>query len=264
MSELSSRLTVPGFVQKKTDGEKIAVVTAYDYLTARIVDASGMDAILVGDSLGNVVLGYETTLPVTMEDMLRHVGAVARASRSCLVIADMPFLSYQTGRKQAIENAGKLLQAGAQAVKVEGGAAVSETVAHLVMSGIPVMGHLGMLPQSVNTSGGYRMYGKTLDSVDQLKQEAHALEESGVFSIVLELVASETAREISRELEVPTIGIGAGPDTDGQVLVVTDLLGMDDRFTPRHAKKYANLSETMKNAFSTYAQEVKNGVFPER
>lgn len=257
------QVTAPGLLQMKKLGEKIVVLTAYDYPTARLEDDSGIDVVLVGDSLGNAVLGYANTLPVTMDDMLHHVKAVSRGVGRAMIVADMPYLSYQVSRRQAVENAGRFLkEAGAHAVKLEGGAAVVETVAELVAIGIPVMGHLGMTPQSVHLFGGYAKQARTQEAQDLLVEDALALEEAGAFAIVLELIPDDAAHRVTEALRIPTIGIGAGPYCDGQVLVVNDMLGMDDRFTPRHAKQYAKLHEVLRKAFREYADDVRGGKFP--
>lgn len=247
----------------KAAGRKIAVLTAYDYPTARLEDDSGIDIVLVGDSVGNVVLGYENTLPVTMEEMLHHVRAVSRGVKRAMVVADMPYLSYQASRQQAIENAGRFLKVGgAHAVKLEGGSAVSETVASLVDVGIPVMGHLGMTPQSVHLFGGYRQQARTSDARKRLVEDGRLLEEAGAFSVVLELVPQAAAAEVTAALRIPTIGIGAGSACDGQVLVVNDMLGMDERFAPKHARRYLELHDLLKKAFREYAADVRQGTFP--
>lgn len=257
-------MTAPRLIQMKQCGEKIVVLTAYDYPFARLADDSGIDVILVGDSLGNVVLGYDTTLPVTMEDMLHHVKAVSRGVNRAMVVADMPFMSYQPSVEVALQNAGRFLQeAGAHAVKLEGGARVADTVRQLVASGIPVMGHIGMTPQSVNVFGGFVRQAQTVDDQKVLVEEALALQEAGVFSVVLELIPEEAARRVTEALKVPTIGIGAGAACDGQVLVVHDMLGMDERFRPKHAKRYLELHDLLRQAFRQYAEDVRTGTFPE-
>lgn len=239
------------------------MVTAYDYPTARLADEAGVEVILVGDSLGMVVLGYESTIPVTMADMLYHTRAVTRAVRRALVVADLPFLSYHVSPEEALRNAGRLVQeGGAQAVKLEGGAPVVETVRRLVQAGIPVLGHLGLTPQSVHQLGGYRVQGRTVAAARQLLADALALEEAGAFGIVLELVPAQLAAAITRRLRIPTIGIGAGPDCDGQVQVLHDLLGLAGERLPRHARRYADLATAIRQALTTYCQEVKQGVFP--
>jgi len=229
-----------------------------------ILDECNIDIILVGDSLGMVVLGYDTTLPVTMEDMLHHTKAVSRAAQSALIIADMPFLSYQISPQTALANAGRFLQeAGAQAVKLEGGREYAETVKKITEAGIPVMAHLGLTPQSINQIGGYKVQGKNENSAHRIIEDAKILEEAGAFSVVLECIPEKLAQEISQLLSIPTIGIGAGVHCDGQVLVVNDMLGMFDKFTPKHVKKYANLNLEIKKAVKKYIDEVKEGSFPD-
>ena len=236
------KLTLPDILKKKAEGRKITVLTAYDFPTAQIVDEAGIDIILVGDSLGMVVQGIDSTLPVTMDEMIYHTKLVSRAAKASLVVGDMPFLSYQAGVAEAVRNAGRFLkEAGAEAVKLEGGAAVAEAVRAIVAAGIPVMGHVGLTPQSVHALGGFKVQGKDEASREKVLADARAVQEAGAFSVVLEAVPAALAGEISRELRIPTIGIGAGPHCDGQVLVLHDLLGLFDRFTPRFVKRYANL-----------------------
>ena len=257
------RLTINKIQDLKTAGEKIIMLTAYDYSTARIVDEAGTHLILVGDTLGMVVLGYNSTVPVTMDEMLHHVKAVVRGSKTALVIGDMPFMSYQASVEEAIRNAGRMLQeGGCQAVKLEGGVVISETTRRIVNCGIPVMGHIGLTPQSINQLGGHRVQGKTTDTAKRLIEDAMALEQSGAFAIVLELVPVQLARLITGKLSIPTIGIGAGPFCDGQVQVINDMLGLFTDFVPKHAKQYARLASTMKEAVSEYCAEVKSGAFP--
>lgn len=257
------RVTVRDIQEMKARGEKIPMLTAYDYSSAKLLDESGVPMLLVGDSLGQVVLGYDSTLPVTMDDMLHHVRSVVRGSNKALVVADMPFMSYQIDAKQALGNAGRFLQeGGAQAVKLEGGRHVANSVHCIVQSGIPVMGHLGFTPQSVNQFGGYRVQGRSAKAAAALLADALALEEAGAFCVVLELVPAALARLVTERLRVPTIGIGAGPHCDGQVQVFHDFLGLITDFAPKHAKQYANLSETIKTAAAAYMDEVKRGVFP--
>jgi 3-methyl-2-oxobutanoate hydroxymethyltransferase len=249
--------------RKKQRGEVITMLTAYDYPTALLVDRAGLDAILVGDSLGMVVLGYPNTLSVTMEDMLHHCKAVARGAQSALLIGDMPFMSYQVSPQEALRNAGRFLQeAGMDAVKLEGGRERLEAVRTIVSAGIPVMGHIGLTPQSVNQLGGFRPQGRNGKEARRLLEDALALQEAGCFSIVLESVPSRLAALISQKLEIPTIGIGAGAECDGQVLVTHDLLGLFDRFTPRFVRKYADLYHTMLDAFEDYRDDVQNRQFP--
>lgn len=257
------KVTTYTYRRKKERGEVITMLTAYDYPTALAVDLAGIDSILVGDSLGMVVLGYENTLPVTMEDMIHHCKAVARGAKIALLIGDMPFMSYQASVDDAVQNAGRFLQeAGMDAVKLEGGRERRETVEAIVGAGIPVMGHLGLTPQSMHKLGGYRAQGKTASTAKQLLEDAIILQEAGCFSMVLETIPTRLAKFISETLEVPTIGIGAGDGCDGQVLVTHDLLGLFDRFTPRFVKKYANLHEEMARAFTEYKTDVEAITFP--
>lgn len=252
-------------IQKMTErGERVPMVTAYDYTSAQIVDRAGIPMILVGDTLGMVVLGYPTTVPVTINEMLHHCKAVVRGSQNALVIGDLPFLTYSSP-EDALRHAGRLLQeAGVQAVKLEGGAAFAPTVHRLVEAGIPVMGHLGLTPQSVNQLGGMRVQGRRADHARRLIEDALALEEAGAFAVVLELVPAELSAEISSRLRVPTIGIGAGPGCDGQVQVWHDILGLYTDFVPRHARRYANLADTIGQALRQYAAEVREEGFPTR
>lgn len=247
----------------KQRGEKIAMLTAYDALMARMFDQAGIDVILVGDSLGMVLLGYSTTLPVTLEEMVHHTKAVSRGTRRALVVADMPFLTYQVSIEEAVRNAGRLIQeGGANSVKLEGGRNMAETVARLVEIGIPVMGHLGLNPQSVNQVGGFRQQAKSREDARRLIEDAHALEAAGAYSIVLESIPEDLARDVTAELSIPTIGIGAGPDCDGQVLVCYDALGMTGDGSPSFAKRYAQLGAEIVAAAKRYSEEVKQGGFP--
>lgn len=247
----------------KQRGEPITMLTAYDYGTALALDRAGIDSILVGDSLGMVVLGYDTTLPVTMEDMLHHCRAVARGAQSALLIGDMPFMSYQANVDDAVRNAGRFLQeAGMDAVKLEGGRERVDAIQAIISAGIPVMGHLGLTPQSVHQFGGFRAQGKEPLAAKRLVEDAKLLEQAGCFSIVLESIPSRLGKLVSERLSIPTIGIGAGLDCDGQVLVTHDLLGMFDRFTPRFVKRYAELHQAMDSAFLTFRQEVIARSFP--
>lgn len=255
------KITIHTLRAMKERGEKIAALTAYDFFTAKIMDEVGVEVILVGDSLGMAVLGYENTLPVTMEEMLHHTRAVARAKPQALVVADMPFLSYSNA-ETALRNAGRFLQAGAEGVKLEGGEQIVEQVRALVRAGIPVMGHVGLLPQSILETGGYRVQGRTAESAAQMLTGARALATAGVFAIVVECTVAEVARQITAAVSVPTIGIGAGPDCDGQILVSNDMLGEFTWFTPKHVKRYANLAEEMRQAFAAYKREVESGEFP--
>jgi len=257
------RVTASAFAALKDAGRPITVLTAYDYHSARLVEQAGVDAILVGDSLGMTMLGHSSTLPVTMEDSLRHTAAVSRACQRALVIADMPFMSYQPSVELALINAGRLLaEGGAQAVKIEGGGANAIlTTEELVEAGVPVMGHVGLTPQSVNTLGGYRTQARDAEAAARLIDACLALQEAGAFSLVLECIPSELAQRVSELLAIPTIGIGAGPGCDGQVQVFHDLLGIGDR-QPRHAKRYANLGDTIRDAVAAYAADVRSGAFP--
>ena len=249
--------------EMKQRGEKIAMLTAYDAMMARLLDCAGIDVLLVGDSLGMVLLGYETTLPVTLDAMVHHTGAVSRGAKRALIVADMPFLSYQITVAEALRNAGRLVQSGgANAVKIEGGQAVVETTARLVEIGIPVMGHLGLTPQSVNQLGGFRRQAKSKEDAQRLIEDAKALEEAGVFAIVLESIPADLAQTVTAQLSIPTIGIGAGPHCDGQVLVSYDVLGLTEYSAPSFAKRYAQLGEAISEAARTYAQEVRDGQFP--
>ncbi len=257
------KITTHTFRLKKQRGEPITMLTAYDYPTALAVDQAEIDSILVGDSLGMVVLGYENTLPVTMADMLHHCRAVARGARYALLIGDMPFMSYQTSVAEAVQNAGRFLQeAGMDAVKLEGGRERLDAIEAIVAAGIPVMGHLGLTPQSVHQLGGFRAQGKSVAAAKRMLEDALALQEAGCFSIVLESVPARLAELISRRLEIPTIGIGAGVGCDGQILVTHDLIGFFDRFVPRFVKQYAHIHAEMSWALSAYRQDVSARRFP--
>ena len=263
VSAARKKVTTLAFRQKKERSEPITMLTAYDYPTALAMDQAGVDAILVGDSLGMVVLGYENTLPVTMEDMLHHARAVARGAKTALLIGDMPFMSYQVSVEEAVRNAGRFIQqAGMDSIKLEGGRERAEAVRAIVNAGIPVMGHLGLTPQSVHQLGGFRAQGKTAPAAKRLMDDAQILEEAGCFSLVLESVPARLAEAVSRRLSIPTIGIGAGLGCDGQVLVTHDLLGLFDRFTPKFVKKYANLHAEMQRAFSEFIEDVETRRFP--
>ena len=247
----------------KRRGEKIAMMTAYDYTSAQIVENAGIPIILVGDSLGQVVLGYETTVPVSMEEMLHHVRAVIRGSTNAHVVADLPFLSYQADAAEAVRNAGRLLkEGGAQSVKLEGGEHVAATVERIVTAGIPVMGHIGLTPQAVNQLGGYRVQGRTEDAAARLVRDARALENAGAYALVLEGVTTSTSKAVTDEVEVPTIGIGAGIHCDGQVQVLHDLLGLYTDFAPKHARRFAELSSIATDALKQFVAEVQSGAFP--
>jgi len=257
------KATTTTFRQKKLHGEPITMLTAYDYPTALAEDQAGIDSILVGDSLGMVVLGYQNTLPVTMQDMIHHSKAVARGAKFALLIGDMPFMSYQASTEEAVRNAGRFLQEGGMdAVKLEGGRERVNAIRAIVGAGIPVMGHLGLTPQSVNQLGGFRPQGKTASAARRLVEDALLLEEAGCFSIVLESVPARLAELISKKLSIPTIGIGAGVGCDGQVLVTHDLLGLFDRFTPKFVRKYANFHAEMQRAFGEYIEDVQMKRFP--
>ncbi|HEY64849.1 MAG TPA: 3-methyl-2-oxobutanoate hydroxymethyltransferase [Caldilineae bacterium] len=257
------KVTIISLHEKKRRGEPITMITAYDYPSAQIVDRVGIDCILVGDSLGMVVLGYESTVPVTMEEMLHHCRAVRRGAQYAFLIGDMPFLSYQADRAEAVRHAGRFLkEAGMDAVKLEGGREIAETVRAISDAGIPVIGHIGLTPQSVSKLGGYRVQGRTAEDARRLMEDAEALQAAGAVMLVLEMVPDQVAEQISRRLRIPTIGIGAGPHCDGQVLVLHDLLGMFDRFTPRFAKRYANLFAEMERAIAAYRDDVLQRRFP--
>jgi len=261
----AEKITIEKLKRMKKKGEKITMITSYDYPFASLADQVGIDVILVGDSVGMVVLGYENTLPVTLEDILHHTKAVTRAVKRALVVADMPFLSYQIGVKEAIINAGRLIKEGlADAVKIEGGKNVTHIVKALVDANIPVMGHIGLTPQRIKIFGRYRVRGKSIDEAIKLINDARALEEAGVFSIVLELIPAEVAKIITEEVSIPTIGIGAGPYCDGQVLVIHDILGLFERFVPKFVKRYTNLSDEIRKAISEYIADVKEKRFPEK
>lgn len=255
--------TVLTFSKKKSEGKKITVLTAYDYTMAKLFNDSGVDIILVGDSLGNVILGYEDTLSVTMDDMVRHCSAVARAADKAMVVVDMPFMSYQASVEEALHNAGRLMKEGrANAVKLEGGTRVCPQIRAMVDAGIPVMAHLGLTPQSINAFGGYRVQGKTENQAAKMLSEALAVQEAGAFSLVLECVPMQLASLITQKLDIPTIGIGSGAGCDGQVLVAQDMLGMTQGSTPKFVKCFAPVGELIKKAASDYIQEVENGTYP--
>ncbi|MBI4817892.1 MAG: 3-methyl-2-oxobutanoate hydroxymethyltransferase [Deltaproteobacteria bacterium] len=258
-----ARITTATLAKKKRDGEPIIMVTAYDATFARLIDEGGADVLLVGDSLGMVIQGEETTLPVTLEDIIYHTRAVRRGAAHAHVVADMPFMSYQTGVREGVESAGRLMKEGqAHSVKLEGGAPFAETVEGIVRAGIPVMGHVGLMPQSVHAMGGFRVQGREPEEARQILRDAKAIEEAGAYAIVLEGIPTELARVITRELSVPTIGIGAGPDCDGQVLVSYDLLGMNRDFVPKFVKRYADLATLIPKAVAEFSAEVSAGAFP--
>jgi 3-methyl-2-oxobutanoate hydroxymethyltransferase len=255
--------TVLDIYKKKAEGKKITMLTAYDYPTAQIVDQAGIDMILVGDSLGMVVQGGTSTLPVTMDEMIYHTRMVSRAAQSALVVGDMPFLSYQTHKAEAVRNAGRFLkEAGAEAIKLEGGSQMAETIRTIVDAGIPVMAHIGLTPQYVHMLGGFKVQGKDDAAREKILADARAIQDAGAFSVVLEAIPALLAKDIHEMLRIPTIGIGAGPDCDGQVLVLHDLLGLFDRFTPKFVKQYANLKDQALIAIKEYKQEVETGKFP--
>jgi 3-methyl-2-oxobutanoate hydroxymethyltransferase len=259
-----SRISIHKLREYKASGRRFAMITAYDYPSARLVEQAGAQVILVGDSLGSVVLGYDSTVPVTMEDILHHTRAVVRGTEKAIIVADMPFMSYQANADDAMRNAGRLLQeGGATAVKFEGGSHVAPLVHRMVESGIPVMGHLGLTPQSVNQFGGHKVQGKTPAAAARLINDARALEDAGAFAIVLETIPAPLAKMVSERLSIPTIGIGAGPDCDAQVQVFHDMLGIyDDQRPLRHAKRYATLGATIRDAVRDYIAEVETGAFP--
>jgi len=257
------RVTINEIKDMKQKGEKISMLTAYDYATAKIIDEMGIPLILVGDSLGMVVLGYESTIPVTMEEMLHHTKAVVRGTKQSIVIGDMPFMTYHISTSDTLRNAARFIQeAGAQAVKLEGGVTVAETVNHIVNCGIPVMGHIGLTPQSIHQLGGYKIQGKTEEAAASLLKDARALEQAGAFAVVLETVPAPLSTLITQSIGIPTIGIGAGVGCDGQVQVISDILGFFTDFVPKHAKQYAKLAETIRAAISEFDREVREGSFP--
>ena len=255
--------TAATFAAAKAKGEKLSMLTAYDYSTAKLEDESGINGILVGDSLGNVVLGYEDTVSVTMEDMIHHGAAVARGAKNALVVVDMPFMSYEVTVEEAVRNAGRLMKEGrAGAVKLEGGVRVAEQIRAIVKAGIPVMGHIGLTPQSINVFGGFKVQGKSEEAARALLADAKAVEEAGAFAVVIEAVPAALAQMITDAVSTPTIGISAGAGCDGQILVYQDMLGMFSDFTPKFVKRYANVGEVMREAFANYAAEVASGAFP--
>ena len=255
--------TVSTFRNKKSNNEKISMLTAYDYSTAKLMDNAQIDGILVGDSLGMVMLGYDDTLSVTMEDMIHHIKAVSKGAKNVLVVGDMPFMSYQVSVENAVYNAGRLIkEGGCQAVKLEGGAAVCNQIKAITNASIPVMAHIGLTPQSVNAFGGFKVQGKSEDDAKRLLQEAKAVEQAGAFAVVLECIPAKLAQLITDSISIPTIGIGAGAGCDGQILVYQDMLGMYSDFTPKFVKKYSNLGKVMTNAFKEYIKDVNNSSFP--
>ena len=255
--------TITTFKEQKLKGDKITMLTAYDYPTAKLMDNAGINGILIGDSLGMTMLGYEDTLSVTMEDMIHHTACVARGAKNALVVADMPFMSYQVSVEEAVRNAGRLMKEGrAQAVKLEGGASVCKQIKAITEASIPVMAHLGLTPQSVNAFGGFKVQGKSLEAARTLIEDAKRVEEAGAFSVVLECVPAALAKIITETISIPTIGIGAGAGCDGQILVYQDMLGMYSDFTPKFVKKFANVGQVMTQAFADYIKETKEGTFP--
>lgn len=256
-------ITIHDLLKKKREGEKISMLTAYDYPFARIVDEAGIDAVIVGDSVGMVVQGLENTLPVTMDEMIYHTKIVAKAVKKAMVIGDLPFMSYQISIEEAVRNAGRFLkEAGASCVKIEGGAEVAEHIRAMTKSDMPVMAHIGLTPQSIHRMGGYKIQGKTEEAAKRLLEEAHIVEDAGAFSLLLEAIPIGLAKKITEEVTIPTIGIGAGPYCDGQVLVLHDVIGLFDRFLPKFAKRYANLKDDILKAVTTYKEEVEKGIFP--
>lgn len=257
------KVTVNTFKKAKEEGTKLTMLTAYDYSTAKLIDEAGIDSILVGDSLGNVMLGYEDTVPVTMEDMIHHGAAVSRGAKHALVVLDMPFMSYQVSVEEALKNAGRLMkEAGAGAVKLEGGQEVCPQIRAMVKAGIPVCAHIGLTPQHINAFGGHKVQGKSEESAAKVLKDALAVQEAGAFAVVLEAVPARLAALITERLDIPTIGIGAGNACDGQVLVYQDMLGMFSDFTPKFVKRFADVGEVMKSAFAAYKKEVSEGSFP--
>jgi 3-methyl-2-oxobutanoate hydroxymethyltransferase len=257
------RITIQQIQEMKERGERIAMLTAYEYSIAKLLDAAGVQMMLVGDSLASVVLGYETTIHATMDDMVRHTQAVVRGTERALIVGDLPFMSYQVSSEEALRNAGRLMrEGGAGAVKLEGGVTVAETVRRIVQAGVPVMGHIGLTPQSVHQLSGHKVQGRTAEVAARLLADAVALEQAGAFAVVLEGMPTLLASEVTRRLRIPTIGIGAGPECDGQVQVIHDLLGLFTDFVPRHARKYADLGKQIKDAARRYADDVREGTFP--
>ena len=255
--------TVATFQEMKQKGEKISMLTCYDYSTAKLMDEAGVNSLLIGDSLGNVILGYEDTLSVTMEDMIHHTAPVARGAKNALVIADMPFMSYQASVYDAVTNAGRLMKEGrANAVKLEGGEEILESVNRILSAGIPVMGHLGLTPQSIHKFGTYNVRAKDEEEAEKLVRDAHLLEDAGCFAIVLEKIPAALGTRVASELRIPIIGIGAGGGVDGQVLVIHDMLGINKGFSPRFLRRYADLHEVMTGAVTSYVEDVKSGDFP--
>jgi 3-methyl-2-oxobutanoate hydroxymethyltransferase len=263
MSTLQKKVRVPDLAKMKERGERIVMLTSYDATMARLFDRAGIDVLLVGDSLGHVILGLETTIPVTLEAIIHHTQAVTRGAERALVVADMPFLSYQIAPEQAMRNAARLFQeGGAAAVKLEGGRAVAQTIQKLTAAGLPVMGHVGLTPQHVHRLGGMRQQARDDDAAQELIRDALALEDAGAFAVVLEAIPDAVADAVTSQLHIPTIGIGAGPHCDGQVLVSYDVLGLFDTFVPRFVKQYAHLGDLILNAAEHYAEDVRHGIYP--
>ncbi len=261
----SDKITAPKLVKKKGDGEKIVFLTAYDYFTAKQLDAAGVDGLLVGDSLNMVVYGHENTLSLPLDQILYHTEAVSRAAKRALVVGDMPFMSYQASLSEAVWNAGRFLkEAGAHAVKLEGGIEMIDVVMRIVESGIPVMGHIGLTPQSIFKFGGYRVQGKEATEKNYLFESAEALQEAGCFAVVLEAVKSKIAKEITGRIDIPTIGIGAGPGCDGQIMVINDLMGMDEDFYAKFVRRYFNLGQKIREVGEKYADDVRSGDYPSK
>ncbi len=257
------RVTIQELATMKAKGERISMLTAYDYSTAKLIEEAGVPLILVGDSLGMVILGYDSAIPVTMDDMIHHTKAVVRGTEKALIVGDLPFMTYHTSTADALRSAARMIQeGGAQAVKLEGGVSMAPTVKRVVECGIPVMGHIGLTPQSANQLGGFKVQGRSVDAAKRLIEDAHALEEAGAFAVVLECIPAPLAKLITQRSTIPTIGIGAGVHCDGQVQVVSDLLGMFTDFVPRHAKQYAKLGAETKRAVAEYVAEVSSGQFP--
>lgn len=257
------KINIDDLMSKKKKKEKITMLTAYDYQMAKLIDEVGIDMILVGDSVGNVLLGYDSTVPVTMEEMLHHVKAVRRGVKNAFLTADMPFMSYHVSREEAVRNAGRFVkEAGAQAVKVEGAGIIVDTVRRIEETGIPVIGHIGLTPQTISKLGGYKVQGKSLSGAQNILDSAFALQEAGCFALILECIPNALAKIITENLNIPTIGIGAGPSCDGQVLVSHDLLGLVTDFKPKFVKRYANLASQMKSAFASFKEEVAADIFP--
>lgn len=258
-----NKKTVPSIIKMKQDKQKIAMLTCYDYATAKLISSQDIDILLVGDSLGTVKLGYESTIPVTVEDMILHTKSVKRGNAGALLVTDMPFMSYEISISEAVKNAAKLIkEGGAEAVKIEGGAEILDKVKAIIDSKIPVMGHLGLTPQAVNQFGGYKVQGREKAAQEKLLKDAKALEEVGVFAITLEAIPQDLAKKVTESLNIPTIGIGAGKHCDGQVLVIDDMLGMFEDFVPKFVKKYANVGQTIKDAVKQYIEEVRDAEFP--